>query len=213
MAAPRVFVFDIDGVVRTFRPERMAARLRDELDAPLGVIERVAFSEPLARELVEGRLTRAAWVEVVAERVARHARHPEHAASVVAEWASDTGQLVPRTIALIDELRREHPVFALTNGTDTTRQELEAHGILGHFVRVLNSYEIGVAKPDRACFAAAHAGIEAALGHAVDAASVHFTDDLENNVAAATEFGWHARVFTDAESLARSIRQLLGTAN
>lgn len=210
---PHVFVFDIDGVVRTFRPERMAARLHDELDAPLGIIEQTAFSEPLASDLVEGRLTRAAWVDEVARRIAAQARRPEPVTSIVAEWASDIGQLIPETIELIDELRAKHPVFALTNGTDATRDELTAHGILGHFTRVLNSYEIGVAKPQRASFSAAHEQIEAELGRAVSAASIHFTDDRADNVAAAIDFGWRAHRFTDAATLRAAIGKLLALAD
>ncbi|PFG32092.1 HAD-IA family hydrolase [Paramicrobacterium agarici] len=205
MAVSQVFVFDIDGVIRTFTPERMAARLDAELGLPVGIIEDAAFADPLGRALVEGRMTRAEWVDEVTEMIARTARDADAARSIVAEWATDIGQLIPETIELIDELRQEHPVFALTNGTDRTAHELDTHGIADRFHRVLNSHEIGVAKPAPDCYARAHALIEQTLGSAVSPASVHFTDDLSANIEAAAQFGWRAVQFTDAAALRSSL--------
>lgn len=205
MASPRIYVFDIDGVVRTYWPGRMKERLRRELDLPVGTIEEAAFAGAFGRDLVEGRLTRQEWTEQLGARIARLTGREGAARSVVREWAGDIGQLVPDTIALIDELRARHPVFALTNGTDRTVHELMEHGIDDRFVKVLNSFVFGVAKPEQECFERAHRAIEDAVGADVDPASVCFTDDLADNVAAAARFGWSAVRFTDGGEFRRAI--------
>ncbi len=61
---------------------------------------------------------------------------------------------------------------------------------------MLNSAELGVAKPDPAAFAAAHRAIEDDLGRTVDPAEVWFTDDRPDNVVAAAAHGWAAELFT-----------------
>lgn len=209
MTPTRVFVFDIDGVIRSFRPARMAARLDAELGLPVGIIEQTAFAGPFGVDLVEGRMTRAEWVAELSERVAQNTRDADAARSIVSEWATDIGQLIPETVELIDELRTQHPVFAFTNGTDCTTRELTEHGIIDRFHRVLNSYELGIAKPELASYPKAHAQIEQTLGGPVPASSVHFTDDRPENIEAAARFGWQAVQFTDAAALRRAIAPVL----
>ncbi|WP_166984121.1 HAD family hydrolase [Paramicrobacterium fandaimingii] len=205
MTASQVFVFDIDGVIRSFQPERMAARLDAELGLTVGTIEEQAFAEPFGRDVVEGRMTRAEWVGELSERFAARSRDANAARSIVAEWSTDIGQLIPETMELIDELAREHPVFAFTNGTDCTLNELTTHGIIDRFRHVINSYELGISKPEPGSYPLAHAQIERTLGQTVSAESVHFTDDRADNIEAASTFGWWARQFTDAAALRASL--------
>ena len=73
---------------------------------------------------------------------------------------------------------------------------LELLGIARLFDGVLNSADLGVAKPDVRAYAAAHAAIEAHLGRGLGHEQVWFTDDRIDNVAAAREFGWSAELFT-----------------
>jgi putative hydrolase of the HAD superfamily len=47
-------------------------------------------------------------------------------------------------------------------------------------------------------YAAAHRAIEADLGRVVGRDEVWFTDDRDENVAAAREFGWAAELFRRA---------------
>ncbi|WP_437584213.1 HAD family hydrolase [Paramicrobacterium sp. CJ85] len=201
----RVFVFDIDGVVRSFRPARMAARLDAELRLAPDIIEQVAFAPPFGRDLVEGRLTRAQWVEKLTEKLTDMTHNASAVASIVTEWASDIGQLIPDTIELIDELRTEHPVFALTNGTDQTLRELTEHDVAHRFTGILNSYDFGIAKPEIEVYRRAHAQIEDALAERIAPASVHFADDLDENIRAAQAFGWQGTRYTDAAALRRAL--------
>ncbi|HEU5143907.1 MAG TPA: HAD family hydrolase, partial [Dermatophilaceae bacterium] len=85
--------------------------------------------------------------------------------------------------------------FVFTNGTDLIPAELRLLGLDHLFDDVLNSAVFGVAKPDPAAYAAAHASIEEHLGQAVARDRVWFTDDRADNVEAAREFGWTAEQF------------------
>ncbi|WP_374970737.1 hypothetical protein [Terrabacter sp. BE26] len=64
------------------------------------------------------------------------------------------------------------------------------------FDAVLNSADFGVAKPDVRAYAAAHAAIEVDLRRGLGRGEIWFTDDRAENVAAASEFGWQAQLFT-----------------
>jgi putative hydrolase of the HAD superfamily len=86
--------------------------------------------------------------------------------------------------------------FVFTNGTDTIPAELRLLGLDHLFDGLLNSAVFGVAKPDPAAYAAAHASIEAHLGEPVERHRVWFSDDRIANVEAGRDFGWDAVLFT-----------------
>jgi putative hydrolase of the HAD superfamily len=78
-------------------------------------------------------------------------------------------------------------------------------GILDEFDSVINSAEVGAAKPDRAIFLAALR----ALG--VEAASAIFVDDQQRNVEGAVAMGMLGHTFSTAEALERSLKAHWGT--
>jgi putative hydrolase of the HAD superfamily len=63
---------------------------------------------------------------------------------------------------------------------------------------VRDGADFGVVKLDPLAYAAAHRAIEADLGRMVSHDEVWFTDDRDENVAAAREFGWDAELFRRA---------------
>ena len=114
-------------------------------------------------------------------------------------WREHRGSVVDETVERLEALRSDgHRTYVFTNGTDHVPQELELLGITRLFDGVLNSADFGVAKPDPLAYAAAHRAIEADLGRVVVRDEVWFTDDRDENVAAAREFGWDAELFRRA---------------
>jgi putative hydrolase of the HAD superfamily len=77
-----------------------------------------------------------------------------------------------------------------------SKKEGEPCRIAVDFDGVINSAELGVAKPDPRAYAAAHRVVEAGVGREVARREVWFTDDREENVAAARDFGWDAELFS-----------------
>lgn len=187
-----VVVFDLDGVVREFDHVQLAA-----LDRELGLGEsafvRTAFERDVLTRVVTGRMTFAEWSRAMSDRLRTAGAAPEAVARAMAIWHRYRGRPVDETVALIGEIRAQgRRTFLFTNGTDNVPAELELLG-LGHLLDgLVNSADLGVAKPEEAAFAAAHARIERHLERPVPRDEVAFVDDREENVAGATAFGWQA---------------------
>jgi putative hydrolase of the HAD superfamily len=114
-------------------------------------------------------------------------------------WREHRGSVIDETVERLETLRSDgHRTYVFTNGTDQVPQEMELLGITRLFDGVLNSADFGVVKPDLLAYAAAHRAIEADLGRTVTRDEVWFTDDRDENVAAAREFGWDAELFRRA---------------
>lgn len=193
----RVAVLDLDGVVRTFDTSGAVAEVEQRLGLPVRGLLDLAFSLPVAADMLVGRARYADWSAAVHERLLEDGHPAPLAEEAVSLWTSDHGTPIAPTVALVDELiEAGRPTFIFTNGTDRVPAELERMGLERLLPRLLNAHTLGFAKPTPEAFAGAHAEIEARLGRTVGRAEVHFTDDSPVNVDAARVFGWQARVFT-----------------
>lgn len=106
--------------------------------------------------------------------------------SVRAHW---NGIFVPepKMLGLLDTLKASHRVYLLSNIGDLHWEHLDrvlGVGTLGH--GALPSYSVGASKPDAAIYRRA----EELFG--LTPARTVFIDDLEDNVRAARDRGWHA---------------------
>lgn len=182
-----VALFDLDGVVRHF-DDRATAEVEASHRLEAGSIEAFAFSEPHLTEVTTGRITRAEWVRRIGVHIENHV--------AARAWAATPSHIDDEVVRLASELRALGLTTAiLTNGTDTIPDELRALGLPATFGTVVNSAEIGHAKPDPAAF---HRVLEVLE---VDAREVFFVDDTPRNVAAAAELGMVTHRFTDVPRL------------
>lgn len=191
-----VAVLDLDGVLRGFDADGGRTRSEQELGLPeLGMVD-IAYGLPEARDMVVGRSTYARWLTALEARLLELGHPQDLVTAAVRRWEEDRGTPIRRTAALVDELLADGiPLFVLTNGTDRVPDELHRIG-LGHLAdRLLNTHDLGFAKPAPEAYAVAHAEIERRLGRRVGVAEVRFTDDRVDNVEAAREFGWRGQVF------------------
>ena len=100
-----------------------------------------------------------------------------------------------KTIELITGLKKKHRVVC---GTNTIQSHWENHmerGDYAFFNQTYASNKIGAAKPDSLFFKLILEADE------YEADKAFFTDDKEENVAAAASLGIHAELFTSAEDL------------
>lgn len=194
-AGAPVVVFDLDGVVREFDNAELEA-MDSELGLGESVFLRTAFEPDVLARVVTGRMTFAEWSRDMADRLRAAGATPDAVSRVMDRWHRHRGRPVTETVALIGDLRREgRHTFLFTNGTDNVPAELEQIG-LAHLLDVLiNSADLGVAKPDQAAFAAAHEHIGRRLDRVLPRPHVAFVDDREENVAGAAAFGWTALHF------------------
>lgn len=183
----RAVVFDLDGVVRHFDPDHVLAIERRH-GIPEGRIESFAFAQPQIDDVTTGRISRAAWVEMIAQHIG--------SADAAAEWGSQPSRVDPDILHLAAELREVGIMTAiLTNGTDTIPDEAAELGLARHFDPIFNSAAIGYTKPDVRVFR----HVLGRLG--LDAQDVFFADDSERKLQGARSCGMLAHHFTGIGSL------------
>jgi glucose-1-phosphatase len=183
----RVVLFDLDGVIRHFDPQYVAAiELKHGLAA--GTLDGFAFAKPLIDEVTAGRITRAEWVRRVSELAG--------SAKAAQEWGVQPAIVDEDVLELSDEIRSLGLRTAvLTNGTDTIPAEIAALGIARRFDAIFNSADIGFVKPDARAFE----HVLDALG--VTAAEVYFTDDSASKLAGAEGLSMRTHLFQGATNL------------
>jgi putative hydrolase of the HAD superfamily len=191
------YVFDLDGVVRDFGPGDANPAIEAALGLPAGHVAATAFRDDLLLPTITGRRTFDAWFDAICTELEHVVPEPARVRTHMEAWRTHRGTVVDETVERLEALRSDgHRTYVFTNGTDHVPAELELLGLTRLFDGVLNSADLGVAKPDPQAYAAAHRAIEADLGRVVPRSMVWFTDDRDDNVRAAREFGWDAELFT-----------------
>lgn len=190
----RVFVFDLDGVIRHWDPEivRNAERTNG---LPAGALFGVSFESDLLLAAVTGALTDDEWRSEVATRL--HAEYPDaNGTGAVADWSKPHGEIIAGSLGVLARAREIGSVCLLSNATSRLNADLTALGIANQFDHIFNSSEIGFAKPDERIYA----HVEQSLGVAPD--QIVYIDDGAANVEAAAERGWVSLLATPDTPLA-----------
>jgi putative hydrolase of the HAD superfamily len=161
---------------------------------------RSANAERLAAEL--GEATEEAWVTAVRRKLDEPAGRT--LPDIRQEWSALWRTLADDVLELVRRLRERYGVGLLSNATDRLGSELrDYHKIDGLFRVIINSSQVGVAKPDPRIYqlAAERMGVP-------PEGCVHI-DDLEHNVEGARQagfYGIHHR--GDYPALERELRSL-----
>ena len=169
---------------------------------PPGSIAAAAFGEGSSLPaVVTGRITDAQWRADIAARLAPLCGDSAEAA--VAEWSKSCGAVDLEVLEVVRKLRRQGWRAALlTNATNRLDADLARLGLREEFDAVINSSELGVAKPDPEVFRLACRLMDATPEECV------FVDDRWENVAAAREAGLEAHLFIGADALAQFLGAL-----
>lgn len=183
-------ICDLDGVLRHW-PADDICELEARHRLPQGALFAAAFAPRLLRKAVTGAISDRQWRQFVAIRLT--AEYGVAGDEAVREWASLRASVDERMLDLVCEVRAEHRVALLTNGTTRLHDDLAAAGLDGFFDAIVNSSEIGFAKPDVEAFRCA----AAALG--LICAECAFVDDTAAHVEAAERIGLAAILHRDAE--------------
>ena len=201
--AIRVVVFDIGGILEVIPgggdPTRlfpeMLARWETRLGLPAGEMERRLLAMHERQQLtykddeVGGR-SEAEWIAGLREVM--QCDEPTLDAFMRDFWDVYCGNPNPELYGYLASLRPRYRTALLSNSGDGARREEERRYHFSEIVeRVIYSHEEGVAKPDPRSYANACA----LLGVQPD--EMIFLDDVEGNVAAASEYGIHAILYRD----------------
>jgi 2-haloacid dehalogenase len=142
------------------------------------------------------------WAEAEREATRSHPHWREHILGYRTHFARALLGPIPSTVAVLEELH-DHgvPLFALTNwSADLFPHARERYEFLALFDDIVVSGAEGVAKPEPAIFDI----LARRIGHSLDRCV--FVDDSPANVAAATNAGLDAILFTDTGHLRADLR-------
>jgi putative hydrolase of the HAD superfamily len=183
-----VLLVDFDGVLRRWPSE---APLEAAHGLPAGSLRAAAFDAALLADVVEGRLRDEDWRREAAVRLRRVHPHAD-VDGAVARWSSGIGEIDHELLRILRHCIPTLPLVLVSNGSTRLREDLARLQIDGSFDAVVNSSEIGVAKPATAFFEHALRQAGAAPAHAL------FIDDSPGHVAAAAALGIRAHVYAGA---------------
>lgn len=191
----RAILTDLDGVWRIW-PRKWVEEAQKVTNLPKGAIFKAAFSSDLLLPAITGEVSDDVWRTQIVTRLERH--YPDaDVHEAVRLWSEPAGTLNHRVMALMRRCRQHVPLILVTNATSRLPRDLKRLGIEDEFDVIINSSEIGVAKPDERFYEAALQPI------GIPASNVLFIDDSAKNVAAAIEFGMMGHLFEGVEPLER----------
>ena len=196
--APSVIVFDLGNVLIPVDPERTVRRL-NERQAGLGdLVKRLIVENPEWQKNLEvGAWSKERFLEKIVPRLDGALTGEE-----VCEYYSEIFELNDDVIALLPKLKKNYPVFLLSN-TNEIHQKYgwEKYDFIRLFDEVILSNEVGSAKPDAAIYR------EAEKRSGKPAAEHLFIDDLIENVEGAKRVGWDAVLFRGYDDLVAEFRE------
>ena len=188
-------IFDIGNVLIEWQPERrLAGRIGPDRAAALFS----AFDVHAMMTRIDAGHDFATTVEETA------AMHPDWQDEILLfrdDWCGIARPEIPRSVRLLRALRaRGVPTFALTNfGAQNFPLSAAQFPFLDDFDRRYISGEMRLTKPDPAIYAA----VEADCGLAPE--TLLFTDDRDDNIAAAAARGWQAHLFDGPDGWAHTL--------
>ena len=139
----RIFVFDLDGVVRNFDSLEIDAQIEQELGLPNGTLWHLTMESTELKQAVTGGLTRLEWEDLIEAELRARTHTGVDVARSFQRWRDNVGKLDSATVDIIESLRaKDLPVFLFTNGTDRVPAELAALGVAELFHGVLNSFKL-----------------------------------------------------------------------
>ena len=117
-------------------------------------------------------------------------------------WSKPIGEVHCEVLRMIAEGRKRCQVGLITNATDRLRLDLQRLSLAEHFDFLINSSEVGVAKPNPEIFARALAMADTLPDEAI------FIDDTLKNVQAAEKLGIRSHHFVSAAGLNEYLRSV-----
>lgn len=198
-------LIDLDGVLRVW--PKSDQQLESAHGLPVGAFRHAAFEPDLILDVITGKISDETWRLRVAANLSRDYPNAE-VPKAVKVWATPSGKVNEPVLKLVQRAREQVKVVLITNATTRLNQDLAALGLLDQFDGIVNSSEVGSAKPESGIY-------EVALGAAgVSASEAVFVDDQLVNVEAAAALGIRAVHFIDHEKLSTRLQEsgVLGAA-
>jgi putative hydrolase of the HAD superfamily len=190
-------LFDMGKVVLDFDFELGMEKLVGKCGLPPEEFKKVLFNKDWIRPYERGEISTAVYHRYLCET----GQLRMDLADFHQSWSSVflPGLLVPES--LLADLRRRYPLILVSNTNESHVDYIEKHyPVLQYFDVKIFSHVVGSLKPDRKIYEAAIAASGRSPG------ALFFTDDREENIRAAEDFGIRAHRFTTVPRLVASLR-------
>lgn len=172
----RALLLDLDGVLRHY-DATVDHVVEDRFGLDHGVILKTAMEPDRYLKLVTGGWTRARWHADIAEYL-------EIPAEAMAELTAYRGYIDHEVLAFVRDVRAAgRPVALCTNAPADLDDDLAQLGLAGEFDAVVNSSDVGAAKPTPDYFRAACLAVRTVPRFCL------FVDDSHRNVEGARRVG------------------------
>ena len=194
-----VLLCDLDGVLRSFdRVNRKFDRIAQEYELPPNAMMNVAFEPQLLELAITGKIAHGEWVQRVSERLINI--YGKSVSDLLVEcWTDDRGEVVHDVLAVVKELRTgDWRVVLATNATTRLEEDLLQLGLHDELDDIVNSSDIGIAKPNTAYYVFAQKVTKAPVSQ------ILFVDDKPTNVTGAKTCSITGVIFENADRLRES---------
>lgn len=198
MTTPKAIVFDIGNVLIRWDPDQLYRQLVPDPEERRRMFETVDL---------HGMNDRVDSGHPFRETIYAEAeKHPEYRDLIRLwhdRWIEMARPVIEGSWAILRALRaRGVPVFALSNfGVESFAYAETQYPELAEFDRRYISGHMRVTKPDPRIYEM----VEADCG--LTGAELFFTDDRDENIAAAASRGWQTHLFTTPDALAATLRR------
>lgn len=195
-----VILTDLDGVIRIWSPEihRKAERATG---LPEGAIPGTAFSDNLLPLVITGQISDDEWRRRIADLLSKDFPNT-NAERAVELWSASPGEVDLEVLEILRTCRKRARLVLISNATSRLHSDLQRLGIAGDFDYIINSSEVGFAKPDPNIYFTALDTVGATPNQAL------FIDDNAGHVAAATRLGIAGYTYTGADGLRQKLDHL-----
>ena len=195
-----VILTDLDGVIRIWSPEILLEAER-ATGLPEGAIPRAAFSDDLLPLVITGQISDDEWRRRIADLLSKD--FPEaNAERAVELWSASPGEVDLEVMEILRACREKAKLVLISNATSRLRSDLRRLGIAEDFDYIINSSEVGFAKPDPNIYFTALDTVGATSNQAL------FIDDNAGHVAAATRLGIAGHTYLGAAGLRQKLNHL-----
>jgi 2-haloacid dehalogenase len=183
---PTAVVFDIGNVLIEWQPERF-------FDSVIGEGRRKAMFAAVDLHAMNDRVDSGAnFTDTIYDTADANPEWRDEIRLWHDRWIEMAAPVIPHSLRLMKALQAKGtPVFSLTNfGIQSYDLAAKHYPFLREFDRDFISGHMSMIKPDPAIFAA----LQSQSG--LSPVDLIFTDDRQDNIAAAAAHGWHTHLFT-----------------
>jgi putative hydrolase of the HAD superfamily len=177
----KVILTDLDGVIRHWDSDALHIK-EVVLGLASGHLYSICFEKELLSQAVTGKIADVEWRRLVQERLAQSVG--ETSAEELADAWTNSEVIIDRAIiGIYARYFPEAKVVLATNATSRLQMDLKNQGLDDMFDGILNSSELGIAKPSHGYFNKAMSEL------GVRYEDVIYIDDSRANVQSAQQLG------------------------